>query len=114
MAPKDYQAVCGQAQDRGHLRILRALKEKVKCGRISVKVIAQEFLLCRQPVLEVEAMLAATCLKDLIRAFSDCRLDDLPVSIPIVFDSDTQFVRRFRAALSIRLLLEILLCVISS
>jgi hypothetical protein len=88
MAPKDYQAVCGQAQNRGRLWISRALKEKMKCGPISIKVIAQEFLLCGHPVLEVEAMLAATCLKNLIRAFSDRRLDDLPVAILIVLDSD--------------------------
>jgi len=88
MAPKDYQAVCRQAQDRSHLRISRALKKKVKFGRISIKVIMQEFLLCKHPVLEVEAMLGATLLKNLICAFSDRRLDDLHVSILTALDSD--------------------------
>jgi hypothetical protein len=88
MAPKDYQAACGQAQNRGHLRISRAFKQKMKCGRISIKVIAQEFFLRGHPVLKVESVLAAARLKNLIRAFSDRRLDDLPVSILIVLDSD--------------------------
>src|ERR1700674_4747359 len=92
MAPKDYQAVCRQAQDRSHLRISRALKKKVKFGRIPIKVIAQEFLLCRHPVLEVEAMLAATFLKNLICAFSDRRSDDLLVSILTALDSDYPIV----------------------
>jgi hypothetical protein len=92
IAAKDYQAVCRQAQDRSYLRISRALKKKVKCGRISIKVIAQEFLFCRHPVLEIEAMLAAAFLKNLISAFSDCRLDDLLVSILAALDSDYPIV----------------------
>jgi len=92
MAPKDYQTACRQAQDRSHLRISRALKKKVKFGRISIKVIAQEFLLCRHPVLEVEAMLAATFLKNPICTFSDRRLDDLLMSILTALDSDYPIV----------------------
>src|SRR6266849_8399134 len=92
MAPKDYQAACRHAQDRSHFRILWALKKKVKFGRISIKVIAQEFLLCRHPILEVEAMLAATFLKNLICAFSDRRLDDLLVSIFTALDGDCPIV----------------------
>jgi hypothetical protein len=38
----------------------------VKFGRISIKVVAQEFLLRNHPVLKVEAMFAAAFLKDLI------------------------------------------------
>ena len=93
IAPKDHQAACRQAQDRSHLRNSWVLKKKVKCGRISIKVIAQEFLLCRYPVLEVEAMLAATFLKNLICAFSDRRLDDLLVSILAALDSDYPIVK---------------------
>src|SRR5260370_41423212 len=88
MAPEDYQAVCRQAQDRSHIRNSWALKKKVKFVRISIKVIPQEFLFCRYPVLEVEAMLAPTFLKNLIRAFSDRRLDDLPVSNLTALDGD--------------------------
>jgi hypothetical protein len=65
MAPKDYQAMCCYTQDRSHLQISRALNKKVKFGHISIKVVAQEFLLRSLPVLEVEAMFAATFLKNL-------------------------------------------------
>src|ERR1700730_12822371 len=90
-----YQVVCRQAQDRSHLRISRALEKKVKFGCISIKVIAQEFLLCRYPVLEVEAMLAATFLKNLICTFRDRRLNDLRVSILTALDSDYPILKTF-------------------
>jgi hypothetical protein len=47
------------------------LKKKVKSGRISIKVVAQEFLLRNHPVLKVEAVFAAAFLKDLICTFGD-------------------------------------------
>jgi len=92
MTSKNDQAVSSQAQNRGHLRISRALKKKVKFRHISIKVIVQEFLLCRHPVLEVEAVLAATFLKNLICAFSDRRLYDLLVPILTALDSDYPIV----------------------
>ena len=92
MAPKDHQAVCRQAQDRSHLRISRTLKKKVKFGRISIKVIAQEFLLCRHPVLEVEAMLAAAPLKNLVGTSGDCRPDNLLMLLPATLDRNHSVV----------------------
>ena len=92
MTAKNDQAASSQAQNRGHLRISRALKKKVKFRHISIKVIVQEFLLCRHPVLEVEAVLAATFLKNLICAFSDRRLYDLLVPILTALDSDYPIV----------------------
>lgn len=88
MTTKDYQAACGHAQHRRYLQISPALNKKVKFGRISIEVVAQEFLLRSFSVLEVEAMFAATFLKNLICPFGDRRLDDLLMWVFTVLDDD--------------------------
>jgi hypothetical protein len=86
MAPKDYQAVCRQAQDRDHLRISRGLNKKAKLGSVPIKVITQEFLLRGHPVIQVKAMLAATPLKNLVGTSGDCRPDNLLMLLPATLD----------------------------
>jgi hypothetical protein len=88
LTPKYYQAACRHTQDRSHLQISRALNKKVKFGRISIKVVSQEFLLRCLPVLEVEAMFAAAFLKNLKGTFGDRRLDDLLMWIFTALDDD--------------------------
>jgi hypothetical protein len=86
MSAKNDQAVSCQAQNGRHLQVPRALKEKVKSGRVAIKVITQEFLLRGRPVIQVRAMQAATLLKDLVGASGDCRLDNLLMSLPGTVD----------------------------
>lgn len=101
MTTKDYQAACGHAQHRRYLQISPALNKKVKFGRISIEVVAQEFLLRSFPDLEVEAMFAATFLKNLICPFGDRRLDDLLMSLPFS-TMINKLSGQFRTSLSIR------------
>ncbi|HEY1471925.1 MAG TPA: hypothetical protein VGF61_22995 [Candidatus Acidoferrum sp.] len=60
----------------------------MKFGRISIKVVAQEFLLRNHPVLKVEAMFAAAFLKDLICTFGNRCFDDLLMGMLTALDND--------------------------
>jgi hypothetical protein len=64
-AAKNYQAVSCQAQDRGHLGIPRTVNKDVETPGVSIKFITPEFLLSSQPIVELEAVLTPTLLKNL-------------------------------------------------
>jgi len=59
-------------------------------------------------------MLAGTFLKNLVRVFSDRRLDDLLVSTPLLSTVIVQLLRRLSADLSIRVHLGIFVGVTNS
>jgi len=61
--------VSRHAQDRSYLRIPGTINNKRKIRGVRI-VVAPQFLLNGQPIIESEAMLAPPFFKNLVRAFS--------------------------------------------